>query len=252
VRIVEYALSERIASVALNRPERLNAETAALTEGLLDALGRARADGAPAVVLSGNGRAFCAGHDLVEPEPVGEDEARSRARLSRLQDVTRAVRGYPGVVIAAVHGYALGAGCEFALTCDLVVAAADAQFGFPEVGVGLSVTGGISAYLPRAVGLARAKELVILGERFGAEQAMQWGLVNRVAPAGEHLAVAQQLARACRDRPPLALQLAKTALDEGSDGDLQAALAREVDHAMRTLGSGESDAARSSFRRDDR
>ena len=99
----------------------------------------------------------------------------------------------PVPVIAAVHGYALGAGCEFALGCDLVVADETAQFGFPEVGVGLSVTGGISSLLPRAIGPARAKELLVLGERFGAGRAAELGLVNRVVPTGQHVDTALEL-----------------------------------------------------------
>ena len=97
----------------------------ALVEDLLTALDRAR-DEAAVIVLAGRGRAFCAGHDLKEPEPV-ETVRETRQRLERIQDVTRRVRGFPGIVIAAVHGYALGAGCEFALGCDLVVAEEHAQ-----------------------------------------------------------------------------------------------------------------------------
>ncbi len=139
--VVEYAIDGPVARLHLNRPERLNAVVPALTDSLLAGFERASRDGARAIVLAGRGRAFCAGHDLKEPEPV-EDDAQARARLQRLQQVTRLIRDFPGIVIAAVHGYALGAGCEFALGCDLVVAGEDARFGFPEVGVGLSVTGG--------------------------------------------------------------------------------------------------------------
>jgi 2-(1,2-epoxy-1,2-dihydrophenyl)acetyl-CoA isomerase len=111
-----------------------------LTAGLAAALARAGQDGARVVVLAGRGRAFCSGHDLKEPVPP-ETVLQTRRRVDGIQDVTRAIRRFPGPVVAAVHGYALGAGCEFALGCDLVVAAEDAQFGFPEVSVGLSVTG---------------------------------------------------------------------------------------------------------------
>src|SRR5581483_10366051 len=246
--VVEYAASDGIARIELNRPERLNAVVPALTEGLLESLAAARADDAAAVVLSGRGRAFCAGHDLKEPEPV-EDDTAARARLQRLQDVTRAIRGLPAIVIAAVHGYALGAGCEFALGCDLVVAAETAHFGFPEVGVGLSVTGGISAVLPRVVGPMRAKELLVLGEHFSAVQAMELGLVNRVVPAGRHEAVAAELAAACRDRPPTARALAKSVLDAGMESSVETALEREVEHALLTRTSGESQQGRAEFER---
>src|SRR5258708_36717881 len=98
-------------------------------------------------------------------------EAEDRRRIHRIQDVTRPVRQAPFPVIAAVHGHALGAGCEFALCCDLIVASMDATFGFPEVGVGLGVTGGISRLLPLTGGMPKAKELVPLGPRSTATQA---------------------------------------------------------------------------------
>lgn len=247
--VVEYRLDQPVAWLELNRPERLNAEVPELVSGLLDGFAAARRDGAAAIVLTGNGRAFCAGHDLKEPEPADVDDDGARARLQRVQDVTRSVRDFPGVVVAAVHGYALGAGCEFALACDLVVAGEDAVFGFPEVGVGLSVTGGISALLPRAVGVARAKELLLLGERFGAADAHRLGLVNRVAPAGRHREVAAELAVRCAQQPAAALRLAKQVLDHGATASMAAALDLEVDHALTTLHTGESDSTRERFER---
>jgi 2-(1,2-epoxy-1,2-dihydrophenyl)acetyl-CoA isomerase len=246
VAIVDYALDGEVAQLHLNRPERLNAVVPALTEALLAGLDAARADGARAIVLAGRGRAFCAGHDLKEPEPV-EDDGQARARLQRLQDITRWIREFPGIVVAAVHGYALGAGCEFALGCDLVVAAQDARFGFPEVGVGLSVTGGISALLPTLVGPFRAKELLALGEPISAVRAAELGLVNRVTSVGDHELVALELARACAGRPPVALELAKRVIDEGLNRSVDEMLEREVDNAMITRTSGEADAGRSTF-----
>lgn len=246
---VEYDCRDGVALVHLNRPERLNAVVPALTDGLVSALTRAATDGARVVVLAGRGRAFCAGHDLKEPAPV-ETVLETRQRLERIQDVTRLIRRFPGVVVAAVHGYALGAGCEFALACDVVVADEDAQFGFPEVGVGLSVTGGISRLLPQLVGLAKAKELLLLGERVPAPEAAAIGLISRVVPAGEHEKAAADLAERLKARPPLAVSLAKRVLDLGLDGTLDEALATEVDHALLTSLSGEGDAPREEFGRD--
>ena len=133
-----------------------------------------------------------------------------------------------------MHGYALGAGCEFALGCDLVVAAQDTWFGFPEVSVGLTVTGGISRLLPLLVGPIRAKELVLLGERFDAASARQLGLVNRVCASGEHEQAAAELAARLCEQPPLALGLAKQAIDRGVDCALEEAMAAEVDFAALT------------------
>lgn len=232
--VVEYELAGSVAWIHLNRPERLNAVVPELTAALVSAFERAGRDGARVIVLAGQGRAFCSGHDLKEPLPP-ETVLATRLRVEQIQDVTRAIRRFPGPVIAAVHGYALGAGCEFALGCDLVVAAEDAQFGFPEVSVGLSVTGGISRLLPLLVGPVRAKELLLLGERFGAARALELGLVNQVAPAGGHEQAAADMAARLRDRPALALALAKQALDRGADSALEEAMAAEVDFAALTV-----------------
>lgn len=244
---VQYACDDAVARIHLDRPERLNAVVPGLVDDLLSAFARAGDDRARVVVLAGRGRAFCAGHDLKEPTPV-EDDATTRARLQRLQDVTRAIRAFPGPVIAAVHGYALGAGAEFALGCDLVVAAQDARFGFPEVGVGLSVTGGISLLLSRAVGPARAKELLMVGRHLTADEALALGLVNGVVPVGSHEAVAGELAAELAARPPHALALAKSLLDAGLEGTFEQALDREVDAAVSTTMSGEAETAAAAFR----
>jgi 2-(1,2-epoxy-1,2-dihydrophenyl)acetyl-CoA isomerase len=232
-----------VARIHLNRPHRLNAVVPELVEELVLALRRARELRVRALVLAGNGRAFCAGHDLKAEPPVIEGRA-SLERLDRIQQVTREIRGAPFPVVAAVHGYALGAGCEFALGCDLVVAAEGAQFGFPEVEVGLSVTGGISRLLTATVGAIKAKELILLGERFGAAEAAGLGLVNRVVPDGTHETVALELAMSLAAKPPYALALAKHGIDQGVDGTVEEAFAREVANAQLTEYAGEADRAR--------
>lgn len=242
---VDYACRDEVAWIHLARPERLNAVTAELVEELVAALDRAHGE-ARAIVLAGRGRSFCAGHDLKEPVPV-ETPLETVARIERIQDVTRRIRAFPGLVVAAVHGHALGAGCEFALACDLVVADPTARFGFPEVSVGLSVTGGVSSLLPKLVGPAVAKELLVLGEHFGAERAHQLGLVNRVSAAGGHEELAGELAAVVRSRPPLATALAKQVVDLGLDATMEQALATEREHAVLTSLSGEGDSPREAF-----
>ncbi|WP_405747143.1 enoyl-CoA hydratase-related protein [Streptomyces sp. NBC_01525] len=239
-------LDHGIARIRLSRPHRLNAVTERLVDDLLAALHRAADDDVRAVVLCGAGRAFCSGHDL-KAEPAPADAAGTRARLDRIQDVTRIIRNAPFPVVAAVHGYALGAGCEFALSCDLVVAAEGTRFGFPEVGVGLSVTGGVSRLLTTTVGAIKAKELVLLGEHFDAREARRLGLVTRVSAPGRHETVATELASALAERPPFALALAKKLIDEGLDGTVEQALAREVSAAQITGHSGEHDRPREAF-----
>lgn len=244
---VDYAIEDGIASLYLNRPHRLNAVTPELVADLYRALEQATRDKAGAAVLAGRGRAFCAGHDLRQ-KTDSTDEAEHRRRLQAIQNVTRAVRQAPFPVIAAVHGYALGAGCEFALCSDLIVAAEDATFGFPEVGVGLSVTGGISHILPLCVGLPRAKELILLGEEFGAQEAASLGLINRVVPPAELYQAALKLATTLRDRPRLALSLAKSALDRGAQSTIETAYEVEIDHALATSRSYEAQEAAERFR----
>lgn len=220
---VDLEIGEGIAHIWLNRPERLNAVAPSLVDDLLAALDRV--GDTKAVVLAGRGRAFCAGHDLKE-KPQGD----SRARIERLQDVTRRLRALPQPVIAAVHGYAIGAGAEFALGCDLVLAAEDAVFSFPEAGLGLSVTGAASRLLPLIVGPLKAKELLLFGERIDADAAHGLGLVNAVVPDVHR--TAHEWALRIPAHP--AATLAKRALDAGIDSALEQALELEVSHALIT------------------
>lgn len=244
--VVGYAASEGIATITLNRPHRLNAVVPELVESLCQALDRARADGVAAAVLTGAGRAFCSGHDLKQrAAEITEDE--DRRRLHRMQDVTRKIRQCPFPVIAAVHGYALGAGCEFALCCDFVVADPGAVFGFPEVGVGLGVTGGISHLLPRTVGPIRAKQLVLLGERFGADEAYRLDLITEVTQAGRHLERALELAAALRERPRRALALAKFALDLGLQSGIDTSYEVEISNALALHNTADATAAALAF-----
>jgi enoyl-CoA hydratase/carnithine racemase len=222
-----------VAVISLNRPERLNAVNDDLVTGLLRALAEVERADCGAAILAGRGRAFCAGHDLKEPRG---DEAGLLGRLERLQEVTRRIRQLPIPVIAAVHGHAVGAGAEFALGCDLVVAAADARFRFPEVGIGLSVTGGVTKLLPLLVGPVKAKELVLLGEPIDAQEALRIGLVNRVVPPDQLMDAVLGWARRLASQPRLPTALAKAALDNGIDTAFGASLGTEVAHALVTDG----------------
>ncbi|AGM09753.1 enoyl-CoA hydratase/isomerase family protein [Amycolatopsis keratiniphila] len=241
---VDYALDDGIAVIWLNRPERLNAVVAELVDDLLEALDAAAKSDARAVVLAGRGRAFCAGHDLKEPTPEGD----SRPRLDRLQDVTRRLRGLRQPVIAAVHGYAIGAGAEFAMGCDLILAAEDAVFAFPEVSLGLSVTGAASRLLPLLVGPLKAKELLLLGERVSGTEAAKLGLVNAALPVDDLMDTALAWAARIAAHPAAAATMAKRALDSGIDSSLDAALELEVSHALITEHSAEVAASSEAFR----
>jgi 2-(1,2-epoxy-1,2-dihydrophenyl)acetyl-CoA isomerase len=242
---VVYRRQADVAFITLNRPRQLNAVNTHLVEGLCQSLDRAAADEVAAVVLSGAGRAFCAGHDFKEDLGDESDET-ARERLDRLQDVTRKVQQLAAPVIAAVHGYALGAGCEFALCCDLVVAHTSAVFGFPEVEVGLSVTGGISHLLPLVVGPTKAKELLLLGTRFDAVEALRLGLVNVVSD--DALAQASAWATEVAGRGHLAVSLAKTSLDRGPHEGIDAAYETEIVNSLALRATSEATAAATAFR----
>jgi len=167
-----------IMTVSLNRPNKLNAIDNDLSRALLGAIELAANDQAVrALLLRGNGRAFCAGRDLAHP-PTEDD-------LLLVQAVAKALVTLPKPVLAAVHGWTVGAGLEWMLNADLVVAAESSRFKFPEASIGVFVTGGLTATLPAYAGLARAKALLLLGEEFSPSQAHTWGLVYRVLPDGE-------------------------------------------------------------------
>ena len=180
-----------VLTLSLNRPEKLNAIDNDLARALLDAIASAAADATVrAVLLRGQGRAFCAGRD-VGRAPTDDD-------LVLVQAVASALVSLPKPVVAAVHGWTVGAGLEWALDADVVLAAAGSRFRLPEASLGVFVTGGASATLPAQAGLARAKALLLLGEEFSASEARDWGLVWRVvaddALDAESLRVAAKLA----------------------------------------------------------
>ena len=213
-----------IAVVTLNRPEALNA----LDTRLLGELETTFASlDARAIVLTGAGRAFCAGADL--KERGGMDEAAWRQHQAVLEDAFATVREQPAATIAAVEGYALAGGLELAISCDLVVAAADAKLGLPEVTRGIIPGGGGTQLLPRLVGASRAKELVLTGRPIDAETAARWALVARVAEPGRALEVALELAGEIAQNAPLAVRAAKRAIDDGAEMPLRDALRIELD-----------------------
>lgn len=184
-------LGDGVLTLTLNRPAKLNAIDNALAAALLDAM-RAAADSPEVRVirLRGRGRAFCAGRDVSAP-PTDRD-------LELVQAVALAIVRHPKPVVAAVHGWTVGAGFEWTMDADVVVAADDARFKLPEASIGVFVTGGLVATLPVTAGLSRAKALMLLGAEFGARQAVEWGLVHRAVPSDQldeaSMATCRQLA----------------------------------------------------------
>lgn len=246
---VTYHLDGMVASIQMDRPSRLNAAGPELVAELRHCVALAHDDAAAVIILSGAGRAFSAGHDL-KAAPLRRGSAEESEHLQSLQKITRLLRSPDVISIAAVHGYALGAGLEFALSCDFVVADQHAEFGFPEVSVGLSVTGGISYLLPNAVGLPRAKEMILLGERFNARQAHKLGLISQLTEPGKHLDAARAIADRLMTLPRTALALAKGGLEHGVRQGMEEAMAYEVRSGEITGESVESERARERFGRE--
>ena len=230
--LVDLRTEDGIATVVLNKPHRLNALDPEAVDQLCEAIDRSARSGARAIVIRGSGRSFCAGHDL--KYQAESDSHTPFEEVDRVQDITRAIRNAPIPVIASVHGYALGAGCELALCSDLVIASDTAVFGFPEIGVGLSITGGISRLLALSVGLVKAKELVLLGEYFDARKALSLGLINFVVSDADLREETRRIAKTLASKPQLALSLGKAVLNSAIDRPMDATLDLESMHALRT------------------
>ncbi len=181
-------LDAGVLTLTLNRPAKLNAIDNALGVALLDALQAAANDPAVRVIrLRGSGRAFCAGRDVSAPP--------SERDLELVQGVALAIVRHSRPVVAAVHGWTVGAGFEWAMDADVLLAADDARFKLPEASIGVFVTGGLVATLPAAAGLSRAKAMMLLGEAFGAEQAVAWGLAHQVVPLDQLEEISMALCR---------------------------------------------------------
>jgi enoyl-CoA hydratase len=200
--------SEGIAIVTLNRPEAMNA----LDTQLLGRLQRVFRDlDARVVVLTGAGRAFCTGADLKARAEMDGDQWREHHEL--LRETFATVREFPSPTIAAIEGFALAGGLELALCCDVVVAAADAMLGLPEVTRGIMPGAGGTKALRHLVGVARAKDLILTGRRITATTAAEWGLIAHTAAPGRAVEAALVVADEIARNAPLAVRAAKRAID---------------------------------------
>ncbi|MBI5782040.1 MAG: enoyl-CoA hydratase/isomerase family protein [Rhodocyclales bacterium] len=227
---VRYAVQAGVAELAFNRPHRLNAVNEAVYAALREALRRAEEDEAVRVVLlRGEGRAFCVGADL-KAHGSGERTPYQRRRyLEGEQEVCRCIMHLSKPVVAAVHGYALGAGAEMALAADFLLMSRSAKIGFPELSIGNFLGGGVTWLLPRLVGLARARELLFFGERIDGAQAEGMGLANRALDDEGFLEAARLYARTLAEKAPISMELAKRTLLLAAGNSLEAALAAELE-----------------------
>lgn len=218
------AVDGRVSVLTVNRPDVRNAldtETVQEFHRALDEVGQARST---VLIVTGAGdRAFVSGADINAIRQRKRDDALASIN-SRLMS---AIESHDAVSIAAVNGYALGGGCEVALACDLRIAAANAVFGLPEPTLGIIPGAGGTQRLPRIVGLGRAKEMILTGARWDAARALEVGLVSRVVPLGDLMPAARALADQVLALGPLAVKLAKAALNASSQMPLSAGLVFE-------------------------
>jgi len=237
-----------VAVFTLDRADRANA----LSRAAVVALGRLAREAATnpsirAIVVTGAGdRVFCAGADLKERRGMSENDVRVQLALYRSE--LGPLDHSPKPVVAAINGAALGGGLELALCCDLRVAAAHALLGLPETSLGIIPGGGGTQRLPRMVGEARAKEMILLGRRLTAHEALAWGLVNRVTPAGTHVVDdAVEWVRPIAEGAPIAQQAALEAIDRVFDATLEVGLELERVSYDRTLVSEDRREALAAF-----
>lgn len=230
-----YEKKDEIAWVRFNKPEIFNAVDKHEVHRLVEVLKEASADKeVKAIIISSVGdKSFSAGDDLKAAIEEYDDIQSGKIHVvldvveditENLQEIPRVILKAPKTVIAAVKGFAVGAGCEIAIGCDLIIAAENAQFGFPEVSAGMSITGGVTKLLPQIVGLMKAREMFYTGEFIDAQEAYRICLVNKVVPAEEVEKAAEEMARVIMSRAPLGVLAHKRMIHQNIDADFETVL----------------------------
>lgn len=230
------ASAEGILTITLNRPQVANALNTQMGHDLYDVFGGLAIDPGKTrcVVLTGAGeKAFCGGADLKERNGISDEQWLAQHAL--FERMFRAILDCPLPVIAAINGAAFAGGLEMTLACDFSYAVRNARFALTEVTLGIMPGGCGTQTLPRAVGERRAKEIILTGEPFTAEQAYEWGVVNRLCEPGEVLALAHQVARRICANAPLSVRQAKHAIHQGLQMDLQSGLHFEIEAYNRLI-----------------
>ena len=226
--------AEGVGRVRLNRPRALNALNSALMDEVMAAMSAFDADrDIGAMILTGDDKAFAAGADIKEMEGKSQiDMLMSRSLVDRF-DIERINKP----IIAAVSGYALGGGCEVAMSCDMIVASETAVFGQPEINLGIIPGAGGTQRLTRAVGKALAMEIMLTDRKLGAQEALDYGLVNRVAPLDEYMDLAIAIGQKVARRSQVAIRLTKEAVNKAYETSLSEGLALERRNFLIAFGS---------------
>jgi len=234
--LLELSVVDRVATLTINRPDKLNALNAATIGELGNAIDEIRTrDDIAGAILTGAGRAFVAGADI--SELAAQTPMQAKQRALRGQRVFRQFETSPKPVVAAVNGFALGGGCELAMSCHVRIASDAAKFGQPEVKLGICPGYGGTQRLPRLVGMGRALQLLMTGEIIDAAEAYRIGLVNRVVPGADLLASADALVRQMLANAPLALASCIETVVRGTEIPLDDALNLEANHFALLAGS---------------
>lgn len=221
-------LDDGVVVLTIDRQDKLNALDPQVVEEIGQSLLEIEVEGPSAIIVTGAGeRAFVAGADIAAMSSMGPLEAKRFAEIGHA--AMALLDRSPVPTIAAVNGFALGGGCEIALSCDIRIAAENALFGFPEVGLGILPGMGGTQRAPRLLGPAVAKELIFTGRRIGAEEAYRIGLVNHVVPEGEALSAAKAMAAEISANGPIAVRHAKAAANRAPDVDIISGLEYEAD-----------------------
>lgn len=230
----------RIGRITLNRPSVLNVYNVRMRDELYEALETVRIDGEIHVLLlQGAGeKAFCAGADLSEFLTAPSPTIARHVRWCR--DVWGLFLSLPQPVIAALHGYVMGSGIEIAMCCDIRIAATDCIFALPEVSLGIIPAAGATQTVPRAIGLGRSMDILLSGRRFGAKEALEMRLVNRIVPHHRLKAVAEAVARRIAAKNPQVVRAIKQAVVRGLDLSLTEGLQMEKNLYLRLTGSKQS------------
>ena len=224
-----------VCTITLNRPDSLNAINADMLGRLLSALIAANADPDVVVILlRGAGRAYCAGKDLKEHEGHSADPAAVRKELDVLQDISRQLLFSDKIVLAGAHGWAVGGGFEWLLGCDLIILAAGTRMFLPEMALGLFVTGGTTALLPRLIGVSRAKALILSGRKFDAHEALEMGLAWQVVATDEFDATLIRVAQELAALPGGSARELKKVINNAQREEIERALQVEAEQALRT------------------
>jgi enoyl-CoA hydratase/carnithine racemase len=238
---VDYTADAGIARIVLNRPAQLNAISPALLDDLDRVCAAVEGDAAVrAVTLTAAGRAFCAGADLKSVKELVPDARRWSGFMRLWHRVFNRIEALPVPVVAGVHGLALAGGLELILVADLVVMDATARLGDQHANFGLIAGGGGSQRLPRLIGARRAKELMLLGGWLDADQALAWGVVNKVVPAGEVPAAVEAMAQVLADKSVSASRTVKRLVAEALDVALADGLETELRLAAEHMRSADA------------